>query len=78
VTTWVAADARVAHRDTDGRHAMSAPEVAIDVTIAPDPSPEDLGRLLARAERDCFIAASLAAAAHHRWTVNGVARPGPT
>ncbi len=68
----VRADAHVARRDADGRHAVTAPELVLDATIDPAPEARDLGRLLARAERDCFIGASLAAGPRYRWTINGV------
>jgi organic hydroperoxide reductase OsmC/OhrA len=74
VTAAGAAEARVTRRDTDRRYAMSAAEVVIDVTVAPAPASGDLERLLARAEHDCFVGASLAAAPRYRWTVNGVAQ----
>lgn len=73
-TASVRADAHVARRYADGRHAMTAPELVLDATIDPAPGAGDLERLLARAERDCFVGASLAAGPRYRWTVNGVAR----
>lgn len=68
----VRADAHVARRDADGRHAVTAPELVLDATIDPAPEAGDLERLLATAERDCFIGASPAAGPRDRWTVNGV------
>ena len=70
----VRANAHVARRDADGRHAMTAPELVLDATIDPAPGAVGLERLLARVERDCFIGASLAAGPRYRWTVNGVAQ----
>jgi hypothetical protein len=47
----------------------------LDVALAP--VPEDVPGLLALAERDCFISASLAVTVEYEWRVNGetVARP---
>ena len=36
-----------------------------------EPEPDDLADLLANAERDCFISASLTVKPQYRWTVNG-------
>jgi hypothetical protein len=36
------------------------------------PDPEGVGELLGLAERDCFIGASLTAAPHYEWQVNGL------
>jgi hypothetical protein len=43
--------------------------VRADVTISP--APPDLRELLAKAERDCFVGASLTVAPLYAWTVNG-------
>lgn len=59
----------VTRRDDDGRYALISAEVLLDVTI--DPPPDDLDRLLAAAERGCFVGASLRASPDYRWTVNG-------
>ena len=36
-----------------------------------EPAPDDVRELLARAERDCFVGASLAIEPDYRWTVDG-------
>ena len=41
----------------------------LDVTL--EPAPDDVGALLALAERDCFISASLTVATQYEWRVNG-------
>jgi organic hydroperoxide reductase OsmC/OhrA len=65
------AEGLVARRDADGRFALVAVEVALEVELDPAPGPEALRDLLARAERDCFVGASLTAAVRYAWTVNG-------
>jgi hypothetical protein len=61
----------VARRDEDGRYALTDVTVALDVELAPAPTGEALGELVAKAERDCFVAASLRSAPRYEWTVNG-------
>jgi organic hydroperoxide reductase OsmC/OhrA len=41
------------------------------VDVALEPEPEDVEALLALAERDCFISASLTAPTEYEWRVNG-------
>jgi uncharacterized OsmC-like protein len=59
----------VAQRDTDGRHAFVHIKVDADVTL--DPKPGAVRELVAKAERDCFVGASLTARPRYHWTVNG-------
>jgi len=59
----------VAQRDTDGRYAFVRLKVELDVTL--EPAPQNVPELVAKAERDCFVGASLAAKPRYRWTVNG-------
>ena len=61
----------VAVRDTDGRYAFIRIKVEVDVTL--EPKPPSFRELLAKAERDCFVGASLTAKPRYRWTVNGEA-----
>jgi organic hydroperoxide reductase OsmC/OhrA len=65
------ADARgeVTQRVTDGRYAFVHVKVGLDVTLAP--TPESVRELVAKAERDCFVGASLTAKPRYHWTVNG-------
>ncbi len=58
----------VTRREQDDRFAF----VEIEVTIAAElePEPADLGALLERAARDCFVGASLAVKPSYRWRVN--------
>ena len=59
----------VTKRDRDGRYAFTELDVEVDVEL--DPAPGDLTELLAKAERDCFISASLTPKTRYRWRVNG-------
>jgi uncharacterized OsmC-like protein len=59
----------VTKREDDGRYAFVEIECRLDVEI--DPTPEDPPKLLALAERDCFVGASLTVKPRYRWTVNG-------
>jgi organic hydroperoxide reductase OsmC/OhrA len=58
----------VAQRDTDGRYAFVRIKVELDVTL--EPPPQNVRELVAKAERDCFVGASLTAKPRYRWTVN--------
>jgi uncharacterized OsmC-like protein len=69
VTGGAEAKGEVALRDTDGRYAFIRIKVELDVTL--DPAPSSARELLAKAERDCFVGASLTAKPRYRWTVNG-------
>jgi organic hydroperoxide reductase OsmC/OhrA len=62
---------RVTKRDTDGRYAFVAIDVRLDVELQPPPDPAGLAELLAKAERDCFVGASLTAPPRYVWRVNG-------
>jgi uncharacterized OsmC-like protein len=64
-----AARGEVAQRDTDGRHAFVRIKVELDVAL--DPTPGNVRELISKAERDCFVGASLTAKPRYRWTVNG-------
>ena len=60
----------VTKREEDGRYAF----VEIDVEIAAElePVPADvLPDLVAKAERDCFVGATLTVKPRYRWRVNG-------
>jgi len=63
------AHAMVTKRESDERYAFVETDLALAVAI--DPEPDDVAELLARAERDCFVGASLTAKPRYRWTVNG-------
>ena len=59
----------VTQRDTDGRYAFVRIKVDLDVVL--EPAPANVRELLAKAERDCFVGASLTAKPRYRWIVNG-------
>jgi len=61
----------VTKRETDHRYALVETDVELAVTLGPEPEPDALAELLALAERDCFVGASLTAEPTYRWTVNG-------
>ena len=63
------ASGEVTQRTTDGRYAFVRLRVDLDVTI--EPAPQNARELLSKAERDCFVGASLTAKPRYRWTVNG-------
>ena len=63
------ANGTVTRRESDGRYAFVEIDVDLDATL--EPAPADVRELLARAERDCFVGASLTVAPRYRWTVNG-------
>ena len=59
----------VTRREEDGRYAFVELEAELDVEV--EPAPDDVGGLLAKAERDCFVGASLTVKPSYRWRVNG-------
>jgi organic hydroperoxide reductase OsmC/OhrA len=59
----------VTKREGDGRYAFVELLCGLDVTV--EPVPDDLPDLLARAERDCFVGASLTVPVEYEWRVNG-------
>jgi uncharacterized OsmC-like protein len=63
------ADALVTRRESDGRYAVVEAELTLDVRIEPPPDPDALAELLAKAERDCFVSASLTAKPRYTWNV---------
>jgi uncharacterized OsmC-like protein len=73
VTGAGSADGLVTKRDSDGRYAFVEIHCRLDVDLDPRPDSEGLEELLALAERDCFIGASLTASPAYEWRVNGEA-----
>jgi organic hydroperoxide reductase OsmC/OhrA len=63
--------ARVTKRDRDGRYAVVEIAADLDVALEPSPGEDAAAELLAKAERDCFVGASLTAKPAYRWIVNG-------
>lgn len=72
VTSKAAAQGTVTARPEDGRFAFV--EITVDAQVTLDPGALDadgVRDLVAKAERDCFVGASLTAKPQYRWTVNG-------
>jgi uncharacterized OsmC-like protein len=63
------ASATVTRRDDDERYAFV--EISVDFDIDLEPQPNDVAELLAKAERDCFVGASLTVKPKYSWRVNG-------
>ncbi|MFN2468324.1 MAG: OsmC family protein [Gaiellaceae bacterium] len=61
----------VTKREADGRYAFVEIQCRLDVDLEPAPPGEELQALLAKAERDCFVSASLTVAPRYVWRVNG-------
>jgi organic hydroperoxide reductase OsmC/OhrA len=61
----------ITRRDEDGRYAFVEVDASLAVDLAPEPPEEELAELLAKAERDCFIGASLTVTPSYAWEVNG-------
>ncbi|HEX6702401.1 MAG TPA: OsmC family protein [Gaiellaceae bacterium] len=61
----------VTKRGSNDRYAFVEIAVELDLELEPEPAPEDLEALLAKAERDCFVGASLTVTPEYRWRVNG-------
>ena len=57
--------ARVTKREEDERYAFV--ELDVDVVLEIEPMPEDLRGLLDKAERDCFVGASLRPHPRYTW-----------
>ena len=64
---------RITRRSEDGRYGFVEIEVKLDLDLDPVPPGEELAALLAKAERDCFVGASLKPSPRYSWRVNGSA-----
>lgn len=73
VTANAAASGVVTKRESDGRYAFVEIRCEIEAEVEPAPPGEELAALIAKAERDCFISASLTVETDFRWRVNGEA-----
>jgi len=62
------AHATVSRRESDGRYAITAADVRIDAQLRPRAS--ESAELAAKAERDCFVGASLTIAPRYEWHVS--------
>ncbi len=65
----------VTKRDSDGRYAFVVLDVQLDVDLDPSPDPAAARELIAEAERDCFVGASLDPPPQYAWRVNGEELP---
>jgi uncharacterized OsmC-like protein len=63
------ASGTVRRRADDERYAFV--EISVEFELDLEPQPADVVELLANAERDCFVGASLTAKPTYRWRVNG-------
>jgi organic hydroperoxide reductase OsmC/OhrA len=61
----------VTRRERDGRFAFVELTVEIGASLEPPLAGEELAAVLAKAERDCFVGASLAVAPAYRFTIDG-------
>jgi organic hydroperoxide reductase OsmC/OhrA len=61
------ARARFAMRESDGRYALVECDVELDVRLSPSPGAVERAELIAKAERDCFVGASLTVTPSYRW-----------
>jgi organic hydroperoxide reductase OsmC/OhrA len=57
----------ITKRDSDGRYAFVEIQVLLDVQLSP--RADDAAELIARAERDCFIGASLTIKPDYTWSI---------
>jgi organic hydroperoxide reductase OsmC/OhrA len=68
VVAWGSGRGRVTRRESDGRYAFIDIHVEVDAQLAP--RAEDPADLAAKAERDCFVGASLALEPEYTWRVS--------
>jgi organic hydroperoxide reductase OsmC/OhrA len=59
----------VTRREADGRFAFVDIAVEADVSFEPKPDGDAVAELLMKAERDCFVGASLTARPRYQWRV---------
>jgi organic hydroperoxide reductase OsmC/OhrA len=70
-TAVVTAHGTVTRREEDGRFAFVEIAVAVDLTVEPRPEPDALRDLTQKAQRDCFVGASLTAKPAYTWKIDG-------
>jgi organic hydroperoxide reductase OsmC/OhrA len=61
----------VTKRQRDGRYAFVEIDVELDLELEPAPPGDELAALIVKAERDCFVGASLDPSPRYCWRVNG-------
>jgi organic hydroperoxide reductase OsmC/OhrA len=69
LTSRAATKATVTRRDSDGRFAFVDVTFEADVGFEPKPDEATVAELLAKAERDCFVGASLTSRPTYTWHV---------
>jgi organic hydroperoxide reductase OsmC/OhrA len=65
------ASAMVTRRPEDGRYAFVEVAVELELEVEPTLPGDEIKTLIARAEWDCFVSASLDPQPTYRWRVNG-------
>lgn len=60
----------VTKRERDGRYALVELDVEIEARLTTELGEHELAELLAKAERDCFIGASLAVTPRYTWSIS--------
>jgi uncharacterized OsmC-like protein len=71
VSATAEAHGSVTRREEDGRFAFVEISVGFDVSLDPPQHGDALRSLIASAERDCFVGASLTAKPAYTWRVEG-------
>jgi organic hydroperoxide reductase OsmC/OhrA len=69
LTSSASVQGTVTKREADGRFAFVDIRVQADVSFEPRPDDTLVSDLLAKAERDCFVGASLTPAPSYEWRV---------
>lgn len=69
LTSSARARGTVTKRESDGRYAFVDLVVEADVSFEPRPDDDAVAELLAKAERDCFVGASLTEPPKYEWSV---------
>jgi uncharacterized OsmC-like protein len=59
----------VTRRASDGRYGFVSIDVRFDIALDPKPGEAEIASLLTKAERDCFVGASLTPAPSYAWNV---------
>jgi organic hydroperoxide reductase OsmC/OhrA len=70
-TASVSTKGTVTRRETDGQFAFVDISAELALEVEPRPGPDALRELVAKAERDCFVGASLTAKPAYTWTIEG-------
>ena len=63
------ARALITKRPADGRYATTEIELDLEIRLREQPGDDELAALLMKAERDCFVGASLTVKPAYNWSV---------